>query len=367
MRQEQDRDDQRRDESPGQGRPGRRPRPWGEDAERGPGRRERAERNRDDEAERADRFPRGEPRPANLEAERQHRRQEERQAARDHVAQAGGRREGRREPPLAIEQQEEETAEAPGVNRHQRRHRQREQRVAEARDKKPASEQQSEEARERQQVRRERPQRARRQPAHPSNGDDDAEPGNRSGEGGHPGGGPKRREADQDAHQCRVIRRPEDGTDQIEHGGSPLCWRSNSPYDKEHHVRFCNEQARAECPLPDGRRQMSRNSALATGRTIDRRAARTRRALHEALISLILRQGYEATTIQDIIDAADVGRSTFYAHYTGKEDLLRGGFAALRAELTAAPPDASSRRDGGRDGPLPFTLRMFQHAAGYQQ
>ncbi len=112
---------------------------------------------------------------------------------------------------------------------------------------------------------------------------------------------------------------------------------------------------------------MSRNSGLATGRTIDRRAARTRRALHEALIALILRQGYEATTIQDIIDAADVGRSTFYAHYTGKEDLLRGGFEGLRAELTAARRDPSRGRDGGRDEPLAFSLAMFEHACGYKQ
>jgi AcrR family transcriptional regulator len=70
---------------------------------------------------------------------------------------------------------------------------------------------------------------------------------------------------------------------------------------------------------------------------MDRRAARTRRALHGALISLILRKGYDAITVQEIIDEADVGRATFYAHYRGKEDLLRGGFEELRAELRAAP------------------------------
>jgi len=47
---------------------------------------------------------------------------------------------------------------------------------------------------------------------------------------------------------------------------------------------------------------------------MDRRAVRTRRSLHRALMSLILRKDYEVVTVQDIVDEADVGRSTFYAH-----------------------------------------------------
>jgi AcrR family transcriptional regulator len=101
-------------------------------------------------------------------------------------------------------------------------------------------------------------------------------------------------------------------------------------------------------------------------KAIDRRAARTRRALHEALISLILSKGYEATTIQDIIDEADVGRSTFYAHYTGKEALLRGGFERLRADLMQARASCSTRRGARRSEPLVFSLAMFQHADGYK-
>ncbi|MDE5443128.1 TetR family transcriptional regulator [Bradyrhizobium sp. CSA207] len=101
-------------------------------------------------------------------------------------------------------------------------------------------------------------------------------------------------------------------------------------------------------------------------KAIDRRAARTRRALHDAMISLILRKGYEATTIQDIIDEADVGRSTFYAHYTGKEDLLRGGFERLRTDLTEARDSYSPRRRARRSEPLVFSLAMFQHADGYK-
>ena len=95
--------------------------------------------------------------------------------------------------------------------------------------------------------------------------------------------------------------------------------------------------------------------------SMDRRAARTRRSLHQALISLILRKGYDAITVQEIIDEADIGRATFYAHYRGKEDLLRGGFEALRAELKAARGTASSKQDG----PLAFSLAMFEHACAY--
>ncbi|MBF6171744.1 TetR/AcrR family transcriptional regulator [Nocardia blacklockiae] len=56
----------------------------------------------------------------------------------------------------------------------------------------------------------------------------------------------------------------------------------------------------------------------------DRRVRRTRRALHEALIGLMLERGYARVTVQDILDRADVGRSTFYAHFRNKDDLLVG-------------------------------------------
>src|SRR5918994_952362 len=99
---------------------------------------------------------------------------------------------------------------------------------------------------------------------------------------------------------------------------------------------------------------------------MDRRAARTKKALHGALMSLILRKGYEAITVQDIIDEADVGRSTFYSHYTGKEDLLRSGFQTLRAELAEARRAAGARSDGRHNEPLGFSLAMFEHASEYK-
>jgi AcrR family transcriptional regulator len=48
---------------------------------------------------------------------------------------------------------------------------------------------------------------------------------------------------------------------------------------------------------------------------IDRRIQKTKKILSEALIALILEKGYEQVTVQDIIDKANVGRSTFYCHY----------------------------------------------------
>jgi AcrR family transcriptional regulator len=92
---------------------------------------------------------------------------------------------------------------------------------------------------------------------------------------------------------------------------------------------------------------------------IDRRSARTRRLLHHALMQLIVRKDYESITIQDLLDEADVGRSTFYAHYAGKDDLLRKGFEQLRAELTAAC-------DRAGPAPLAFSSAMFVHAERYK-
>jgi len=98
-------------------------------------------------------------------------------------------------------------------------------------------------------------------------------------------------------------------------------------------------------------------------KTQDRRIQRTRKLLQDALLSLILEKGYEAVTVQDVIDRANVGRSTFYAHFQDKEDLLLSGFEHLRTQLE----EHLRNKPGTVDSPWTLSLSMFQHAQEYRR
>lgn len=85
----------------------------------------------------------------------------------------------------------------------------------------------------------------------------------------------------------------------------------------------------------------------------DRRVRRTRRLLRDAFNNLVLEKGYDRMTVQDILDRADVGRSTFYAHFRDKEALLMSCFDELREGL----------HEGLRDNDLQDAAgAVFHHA-----
>jgi len=69
----------------------------------------------------------------------------------------------------------------------------------------------------------------------------------------------------------------------------------------------------------------------------DRRVQRTRDLLQKALIELMRERGFDAVTIQDIVERANVGRTTFYLHYGSKDDLLMSCHEAMVSELHFGP------------------------------
>ena len=66
---------------------------------------------------------------------------------------------------------------------------------------------------------------------------------------------------------------------------------------------------------------------------VDRRIKRTQKLLQEALISLTLEKGYDAVTIREITERADVGYTTFFRHYPDKEALLAGVLNLMKEEF----------------------------------
>ncbi|WP_449060565.1 TetR/AcrR family transcriptional regulator [Planomonospora algeriensis] len=86
----------------------------------------------------------------------------------------------------------------------------------------------------------------------------------------------------------------------------------------------------------------------------DRRVRRTRRAVQDALIELILDRGYGAVTVTDLIKRADIGRSTFYCHFTSRQDVLFSNIDEV----------ADLLRPGRGDGAGPafsFALPLLEH------
>ncbi len=98
-----------------------------------------------------------------------------------------------------------------------------------------------------------------------------------------------------------------------------------------------------------------------TKKKMDRRVRRSQQALQDALLQLMFEKGYGETTVSDIVERANVGRSTFYAHFADKEDLLQQSLQGLRDFLTDETIVLPERK-GPTHPALMFSLPMFLHA-----
>ncbi len=68
----------------------------------------------------------------------------------------------------------------------------------------------------------------------------------------------------------------------------------------------------------------------------DRRKRRTKAALIDAFNDLVLRHGSQRVRVSDIVERADVGRSTFYEHYANVDDIHMQALARPLASLADA-------------------------------
>jgi hypothetical protein len=94
---------------------------------------------------------------------------------------------------------------------------------------------------------------------------------------------------------------------------------------------------------------------------MDRRIQKTKKLLSTALLDLILEKGYERVTVQDILDRANVGRSTFYSHYENRELLLLDGPRNLGLSLFGEGEKNPAKL--GTDGQRMGFRSLFQHVS----
>jgi len=98
-------------------------------------------------------------------------------------------------------------------------------------------------------------------------------------------------------------------------------------------------------------------TALPTKGTEDRRIQKTHSLLRVALVSLIAEKPYDSIVVKEILDRANVGRSTFYTHFRDKDELLVSGIQ----DMLGPVPSPTHTRGRSYAQILWFSLPVFEH------
>lgn len=96
---------------------------------------------------------------------------------------------------------------------------------------------------------------------------------------------------------------------------------------------------------------------------MDRRQQKTRAAIFSAFSSLLAEKRYSKITVQEIIDAANVGRTTFYAHFETKDDLLKALCKELFGHIITSAADRTHSHGlySEQNAPESVFCHLLQH------
>jgi len=100
---------------------------------------------------------------------------------------------------------------------------------------------------------------------------------------------------------------------------------------------------------------------------LDRRIAKSKQALKDALISLMQKKNFKEITITDIVQLADLNRGTFYKHYQYKEDLLEEMVDDVISNLIVSYREPYKNKETFEVKKLTSsTIKIFEHVDKYR-
>ncbi|WP_144510244.1 TetR/AcrR family transcriptional regulator [Bacillus sp. FJAT-22090] len=100
---------------------------------------------------------------------------------------------------------------------------------------------------------------------------------------------------------------------------------------------------------------------------VDRRITKTRKVIRDAFTQLMEEKGFEAITVSDLTEKADINRGTFYLHYKDKYDLLEQSEEEVFEKLDRIAEEAWTEINSEELNkkqihiPLPFTVKLFEY------